>query len=437
MAVMRTWIATGMLLSLGASTLLSGAVTEAQRKTIDQVTGATGVYTVAEDTHKVSFPRADVKVAVEGRSMHPFLGLTSWAAFTPDAHGELMVMGDLVLFEDEVNPAMSAALDNGLEVTALHNHFFFDSPRVMFMHIGGNGSAEKLAAAVRRTMDRVKEVRSANPQPASKFAGPAIPETNSITAATLDGILGVKGQVNAGMYKAVIGRKASMHGKTVEKEMGVNTWAAFAGTDQAAFVDGDFAMLESELQPVLKALRKTGIHIVAIHNHMTHEEPQFVFLHYWGKGPAAELARGLRTALDTQKTAQGERVLFVCEHGAAKSVIAAAYFNKLASERGIELRAIAAGTSPDPQFNAATVSGLRADGFPPPSGRPRLVESDDVLTAKRVITLGTTLPPTFTSVRPAEWNDTPSVSADYSAARDSIKARVEALLAEFSAKHGR
>jgi protein-tyrosine-phosphatase len=434
---MRTWIPTGMLLSLGVSTLLSAAVTEAQRKTIDEVTGATGVYSQAEDTHKVSFAWADVKVAVEGRSMHPFLGLTSWAAFTPDTHGALMVMGDLVLFEDEVNPAMSAAVDNGLEVTALHNHFFFDSPRVMFMHIGGSGSAEKLAAAVRRTLDRVKEVRSANPQPGSRFAGPTIPETNAITAAPLDAILGVKGQANAGMYKAVIGRKASMHGKTVDKEMGVNTWAAFAGTDQAAFVDGDFAMLESEVQPVLKALRKAGINIVAIHNHMTHEEPQYIFLHYWGKGPAVDLARGLRSALDTQKSAQVARVLFVCEHGAAKSVIAAAYFNKLAAERGIDFQAAAAGMSPDPQFNAATIAGLRADGFPPLSGRPRLVESDDVLSAKRVITMGATLPVTFTSVRPTEWNDTPSVSADYSAARDSIKAHVEALLAELAPKHGR
>ena len=127
--------------------------------------------------------------------MHPFLGLTSWAAFTPDAHGGLMVMGDLVLFEDEVNPVMSAALDNGLEVTALHNHFFFESPRVMFMHIGGSGTADKLAAAVRTAMDKVKEIRSANAQPSSRFSGPTVPETNSITAAPIDGILGVKGPV--------------------------------------------------------------------------------------------------------------------------------------------------------------------------------------------------------------------------------------------------
>lgn len=278
----------------------AAAVSEEQRNRIDQLTGAKGTYTAGEDVYRVNFPRTDVKVTVEGRAMHPFLGLTSWAAFTPHSAAELMVMGDLVLLEDEVNAAMSAALDNGLEVTALHNHFFFDSPRVMFMHIGGHGSAEKLATAVARSMEKVREIRKASPQPAAKFASAPVPDTNSITAAVIDNILGVKGQTNAGMYKVSIGRKAVMHGKPVSNQMGVNTWAAFAGSDDNSFVDGDFAMLETELQPVLRALRNAKINIVAIHNHMTHEEPQFVFLHYWGKGAAAALAKGLRSALDTQ-----------------------------------------------------------------------------------------------------------------------------------------
>lgn len=421
------------LVSLAVAIPLSGAISEAQRTAIDQATGAKGSYTADEDVYRVTFPRTDVKVAVEGRSIHPFLGLTSWAAFTPDAHGGLMVMGDLVLFEDEVNPVMSAALDNGLEVTALHNHFFFDSPRVMFMHIGGSGAADRLAAAVRRAMDKVKEIRSANPQPAARFSGPAVPETNSITAATIDGILGVKGQVNSGMYKAVIGRKAAMHGKTVGNQMGVNTWAAFAGSDDVAFVDGDFAMLKSEVQPVLKALRKAGINIVAIHNHMTHEEPQYIFLHYWGKGTAAGLAKGLRSALDTQQT-QTAHVVFVCEHGAAKSVIAAAYFNKLASDRGLNLSAIARGTTPDPEFNAAMLAGLKSDGFPAPAGHPRLLSTSDILSAQLVVTLGAELPHDAPSVQRANWNDTPSVSANYGGARDSIRAHVEALVNELTAK---
>lgn len=278
---------------------LLAALTEEQKKQIDQITGATGAYTAAEDVHRVTFPRTDVKVTVDRWPMHPFMGLTSWAAFT-SAGSDVMVMGDLVLFEDEVNPVMSAALDNGLEVTALHNHFFFDAPKVMFMHIGGHGKVERLASAVRAALDKVKQTRSANPTPASQFPGSAVSAASSITPGIIEGILGVKGQLNSGMYKLAIGRKARMHGHEIGNQMGVNTWAAFAGSDDDAFVDGDFAMLASELQSVLKALRRSGINIVAIHNHMTHEEPQYVFLHYWGKGSTAALASGLRTALDTQ-----------------------------------------------------------------------------------------------------------------------------------------
>ena len=288
------------LLLLLLSGSLVAAVSEAQRKAIDEGTGGKGAYTDAEDVYRVNFPRTDVSVAVDGRALHPFLGLTSWAAFTPHSATELMVMGDLVVFEDEVNAVISAALDNGLEVTALHNHFFFDSPRVMFMHIGGSGSAEKLASGVGKALAAVKQVRAGNARPASAFSGAAIPAESTISAAPIDTILNVKGQTNSGMYKASIGRKATMHGKTVSNQMGVNTWAAFAGSDAAATVDGDFAMLEGELQGVLKALRKGGINIVAIHNHMTNEEPQFVFLHYWGKGRASDLAKTLRAALDTQ-----------------------------------------------------------------------------------------------------------------------------------------
>jgi hypothetical protein len=281
---------------------LRAEITEGQRAAIDQATGAKGTYTAAEDVYRVAFPRADVAVTVDGRALHPFQGVTSWAAFTPDAHsGQLMVMGDLVLFEDEVNPVMSMALDNGLEVTALHNHFFFDSPRVMFMHIGGSGPAEALARAVAKAMAKVGEIRKAAPQPGRAFSGSAIPAANSISAAPLDGIFGVKGQANSGMYKMAVGRPAKMHGRTVGNQMGVNTWAAFAGSDQGAVVDGDFAMLKSELQGVLKSLRRAGINIVAIHNHMTHEEPQYVFLHYWGKGGAQDLARALKAAMDTQQ----------------------------------------------------------------------------------------------------------------------------------------
>ena len=288
---------------IAAALLVSNAQAEINEKTrgsIDQLTGAKGVYTAEEDVHRVSFPRSDLKVTIEGRPAHPFMGFGSWAAFTP-GHGGTMVMGDIVLLEDEVSPAMSAALDNGLEVTALHNHFFYESPRVMYMHIGGSGDAEKLAGAVKKVVDAQRAVRTASAEPARAFAGSPVPTENKITAGPIDELLKTKGEMNNGMYKATIGRAGTHHGAKIGKQMGLNTWAAFAGTDQMASVDGDFAMTEDELQGVLKALRKAGIHVVAIHNHMTHEEPQYVFLHYWGKGPALELARALRSALDTQK----------------------------------------------------------------------------------------------------------------------------------------
>src|SRR5712671_5339631 len=221
---------------------------------IEQATGLKGQLIAEENVFKVTKPRNDVKIAVAQWTMPPFMGLGSWAAFTP-AHGGAMLMGDTVIFEDEVNPAMSAAFDAGLEVTALHNHFFFDEPKVFFMHIGGHGDVKALAAGVKKVYDKIAEIRAANPTPAKSFLG-TIASPSLITAAPLEAALEVKGQSNQGMFKIVIGRTASMHGVTVAKEMGINTWAAFAGSDNAAFVDGDFAMVENELQPVLRAMRK-------------------------------------------------------------------------------------------------------------------------------------------------------------------------------------
>jgi len=288
-----------LLLLIGTGTCIA-ALSDDQRAIIDQITGAKGSYTPAEDVHRVTFPRTDVKVQVDGWTMDPFMGLTSWAAFTSADPEQAMVMGDLTLFEDEVNPVLTVLLNNGLEVTAIHNHFFFDQPRVMFMHIGGTGSVEKLATGVRGAIDKVREIRQAKTQPQDSFAGMAIPEKSSITSGPIESILGAKGQANAGMYKVSLGRNATAHGHPIGNQMGVNTWAAFAGSDESAFVDGDFAMLKSEVQKVLKSLSRSGINIVALHNHMTQEEPQYIFLHYWGKGRAADLAKAVKAALDPQ-----------------------------------------------------------------------------------------------------------------------------------------
>jgi hypothetical protein len=208
-----------------------------------------------------------------------------------------MVMGDQVLLEDQVNPVMSTALDNGLEVTALHNHFSGDTPRVMFMHIGGMGDQSKLAEAVGKVFAKIKETSGGKGETLKADIDPA---KSTLNGATIDAVFGVKGDMANGVYKVTIGKTSSMMGDQIGNAMGVNTWAAFAGSDDKAVVDGDFAMYEKEVQGVLKALRGAGIQIVAIHNHMTGEEPRVVFLHYWGIGPTADLAKGLKAALDTQ-----------------------------------------------------------------------------------------------------------------------------------------
>ncbi len=260
---------------------------------IDELTGLKGKMNEKEGVYKVTFPRNDVKIVVDGWTMPPFMGLGTWAAFTPTKDGA-MVMGDTVLFEDEVNSAMSAALDNGLSVTALHNHFFFDHPKVYFMHIEGEGTVEKLASAVKKVYDAAKQIRAANSQPKDSFGAARLPEKSSITAAPLNEILGAQGESKDGMVKFTFGRPATMHGVKIGNDMGVNTWAAFAGSDDNAVVDGDFAVTEDELQPVLKALLKEKINIVAIHQHMTHEEPRIMFFHYWGRGTAKDLAQAVK-----------------------------------------------------------------------------------------------------------------------------------------------
>jgi hypothetical protein len=283
------------------ATILLGIVSSAfavalDTARIDELTGLKGKMNEKEGVYKITFPRNDVKVVVDGWTMPPFMGLGTWAAFTPTKDGA-MVMGDTVLFEDEVNAAMSAVLDNGLNVTALHNHFFFDHPKVYFMHIEGEGTVEQLAGAVRKVYDKIKEIRAANPQLKDSFDATPLPEKSSISAEPLNKLFGMSGEANNGMLKFSIGHPATMHGVKIDNAMGVNTWMAFAGSDDNAVVDGDFAVTEDQLQSALKAMRAGGINIVAIHSHMTHEQPRILFFHYWGKGPAKKLAEAIQGAL--------------------------------------------------------------------------------------------------------------------------------------------
>jgi Domain of Unknown Function (DUF1259) len=289
---MKTYLLIILIFCATITAALAAALDTAK---IDQLTGLKGKFNEKEGVYKVTFPRNDVKVVVDGWTLPPFMGLGTWAAFTATKDGA-MVMGDTVLFEDEVNAAMSAALNNGLNVTALHNHFFFDHPKVYFMHIEGEGAVDRLAGAVRKVYDATKQIRAVNSNPKDSSVAAQLPEKSSITAGPLNEIFGAQGESKDGMVKFTFGRPATMHGVKIDNTMGVNTWAAFAGSDDNAVVDGDFAVTEDELQPTARSLLKEKINIVAIHQHMTHEQPRIMFFHYWGRGHAKDLAQAIKGA---------------------------------------------------------------------------------------------------------------------------------------------
>jgi len=269
----------------------------------DRIASASGAKatTTPDGVVRIAWARNDVKVRVDGTPLKPFAGLGSWAAFTKAPHGA-MVMGDTVVFQDEVTPAMDAAFAAGLEVTGLHNHFFYDEPKVYFMHVGGQGEPERLAAGIKSVWDAIKKVRAGRPTPDTAFGGEG-PQPDDVPPAMVEQILGHKPQVQDGVVKVTIGREGTMHGVKVGGSMGLTTWAAFSGGERHAVVDGDFIMTAGEVQAVLRALRKADIHVVALHNHMVGEQPAYYFTHFWGKGKAEELARGLKSALDAQAAA--------------------------------------------------------------------------------------------------------------------------------------
>ena len=252
---------------------------------------------------KVNIPRNDVSVTVAGVKTPTPFGFGGWISMTKGTGGMDVMMGDLVLTQDEVNPVMSALLDNGIEVTALHNHFLWDEPHMFYMHVHAHGKAADLARQVKPGLDLIGK-GSTPAAPAAPAGGPA----TTMDTAKLAQIVGTPGEQTGAVYKITIGRddlKLTEMGAPINARMGLNTWAAFVGTSEKAAVAGDVAMLASEVQPVLKALRKNGLDVVAIHHHMTGTEPTVFFLHYWGTGPAEKLATAFRAALDqlgTQKT---------------------------------------------------------------------------------------------------------------------------------------
>jgi hypothetical protein len=244
---------------------------------------------------KVNVPRTDLAVTIAGRPAPTPFGFGGWVAFTKAEDGSEVMMGDLVLTEDEVNPVMSAILSNGLEVTALHNHFFWEEPRTFYMHVHGRGKASDLARKLEPAIDWIDDAAR------KREAPPAVAVEGKLDTARIARIVGHTGETNGPVYKITIGRPdidLREHGAVINARMGLNTWAAFVGTDDDAMVAGDIAMLEHEVTPVLAALRASGIDVVAIHHHMTGTSPVVIFLHYYGTGSTDRLAEGVRAAID-------------------------------------------------------------------------------------------------------------------------------------------
>ncbi len=285
-----------LYLAAGALALISGSAAIAQETPADyqavlKELGRSGDYKA--NVLKVNVPRSDLHVAISGVATPTPFGFGGWVALTKGDEGNDVMMGDLVLLQEEVNPVMSALLENGLEVTALHNHFFWEEPRIFFMHVHGHGKALDLAKRVKPALDLIPRPPAA--APATAPAGPAF------NLVALDNIVGSKGEALGSVYKFTLGRddlNLKEHDASINARMGLNSWAALAGNDADAQIAGDIAMRETEVTPVLKALRSHKLNVVAIHHHMLATQPAVIFLHYWGRGPAAKLAAGFRAALD-------------------------------------------------------------------------------------------------------------------------------------------
>src|SRR6266481_5107367 len=287
-------------LAAGALALIFGSAAISQETPADyqavlKELGRSGDYKA--NVLKVNVPRSDLHVAISGVATPTPFGFGGWVALTKGDEGNDVMMGDLVLLQEEVNPVMSALLDHGLEVTALHNHFFWSLPTVYFMHVHGHGKAVDLANEIKPALDLIGRGTPA----AAGGTNPAPPGKPTLDTARIARIVGHEGEENGAVYKITVGRPdldVKEMGATINARMGLNTWAAFVGTNEDAAVAGDVAMLETEVTATLKALRGHGLEVVAIHHHMTNSRPVVIFLHYWGRGPADKLATGFRAALD-------------------------------------------------------------------------------------------------------------------------------------------
>ena len=279
-----------LFISIGTIASLSAAQTPTDFREVEQALGAPGQ--MQDGAFVVSFPRSDIKVTIYGENVPTAFGLGSWTAWK-NMGKETMVMGDLVLLEKEINHVISALAEADINVSALHNHFLGEKPRIMYMHIHGMGQAGALARGIRKALDKTGTPRS---HPVATSASPAV------NTKRIEEIIGHAGKAGGGIFKITVGRPGvRMNGVELTSSMGLNSWIAFIGTNERSHVAGDIAMVANEVNPVIRALRKHGIRILAVHNHMLAEEPRIFFLHYWGTGKAENLARAFHDALGQLK----------------------------------------------------------------------------------------------------------------------------------------
>lgn len=264
----------------------------------ESLTGLKGTYNEIDKVYKIIIPRNDIKIAIYEINLDSSKSLNSTISFTPINDSQFLVLGELVLFQDEINCAISALLNNNIDVSALHNHFLYDVPKVYFLHFSGKGTIGELSNGIQSCLTDVKDVRSKNASLPSRFGGTLVLNKNDIDPLSLEEVFGVKSQNREGISKFTFGRNIKIHGASVGSEMGIQSWVAFAGSNENAIVDGEFAVKDRELQLVLKALRKGNFEILAIHQHLTGEYPRLTYVHFWGKGKALPFAKTLKQAID-------------------------------------------------------------------------------------------------------------------------------------------
>src|SRR5215831_5093943 len=266
-------------------------------KDVDAAMGRAG-QDQPDGTHKYALPRKDMNVTVSGVQIKAGLALGSWVAFKSTSQGNSMVMGDLVLAEDEVAPVMAELQSGGIEITALHNHLIGETPRVMYMHINGMGNAASLAKAIHSAIAKTK-----TPDAAAAAAPPDL----DIDTKQIDQVLGHAGKNNGGIYQVGVPRAEHITegGMAVPNSMGVATALNFQPTGGGkAAITGDFVLLGKEVNPVIKALRENGIAVTALHSHMLNDQPHLFFMHFWANDDALKLAKGLRAALEQTNSAK-------------------------------------------------------------------------------------------------------------------------------------